>query len=79
MERSRTSAGGVFRADNGMHLTVHTAGRRRDVAEGGVVVERADDGVRAVLTLRKGESGRGMVLESMSGHGAATFFPPVRP
>jgi pentatricopeptide repeat protein len=60
-------AGAVFRADNGMHLTLHTAGKRRDVAEGGVVVERAGDGVRATLTLREGESGRGMVLESMGG------------
>jgi pentatricopeptide repeat protein len=60
-------AGAVFRADNGMHLTVHTAGKRRDVAEGGVVVERAGDGLRATLTLREGESGRGMVLEFMGG------------
>ena len=62
-----SEAGAVFRADNGMHLTVHTAGKRRDAAEGGAVVERAGDGVRATLTLREGESGRGMVLESMGG------------
>src|SRR5689334_5332877 len=62
-----SEAGAVFRADNGMHLTVHTAGRRRDVAEGGAVVERVGDGLRATLTLREGESGRGMVLESMGG------------
>jgi pentatricopeptide repeat protein len=62
-----SEAGAVFRADNGMHLTVHTAGKRRDVAEGGVVVERSGDGLRATLTLREGESGRGMVLESMGG------------
>ena len=62
-----SDAGAVFRADNGTHLTVHTAGRRRDVSEGGIVVERAGDGLRATLTLREGESGRGMVLESMGG------------
>jgi GH15 family glucan-1,4-alpha-glucosidase len=62
-----SDVGAVFRADNGMHLTVHTAGRRRDVSEGGIVVERAGDGLRATLTLREGESGRGVVLESMGG------------
>jgi GH15 family glucan-1,4-alpha-glucosidase len=59
--------GAVFRTDNGMHLTVHTAGQRRSVAEGGMVVERAGDGLRATLSMREGESGRGMVLESMGG------------
>jgi pentatricopeptide repeat protein len=61
-------AGAVFRAQGSdMHLTVHTAGRRRDAAEGGIVVERAGDGLRAALSLREGESGRGLVLESMGG------------
>jgi pentatricopeptide repeat protein len=60
-------AGAVFRADGGMHLTVHTSGRRRDAAEGGAVVEQAGDGLRATFTLREGESGRGVVLESMGG------------
>jgi GH15 family glucan-1,4-alpha-glucosidase len=59
--------GAIFRSDNGMHLTVHTAGERRPVAEGGIEVERAGDGLRATLALREGESGRGMVLESMGG------------
>jgi pentatricopeptide repeat protein len=59
--------GAIFRSDNGMHLTVHTAGERRSVAEGGIEVERAGDGLRATLALREGESGRGMVLESMGG------------
>src|SRR5689334_8728834 len=62
-----SEVGAVFRAENGMHLTVPTAGQRRDAAEGGVVVERAGDGLRATLSLREGESGRGMVLESMGG------------
>ena len=66
--------GAVFRADNGMHLTVHTSGRRRDVAEGGAVVERAGDGLRATFALREGESGRGVVLESMGGE--PQFLPP---
>ena len=62
------AAGAVFRTEGGgMHLTVHTAGRRRDVAEGGAVVEQAGDGLRATFTLREGESGRGVVLESMGG------------
>ncbi len=59
--------GAVFRAENGMHLTMHAAGQRRAVAEGGVVIERAGDGLRATLSLREGESGRGVVLESMGG------------
>jgi pentatricopeptide repeat protein len=59
--------GAVFRADNGMHLTVHTSGQRREVAEGGVVIERAGDGLRATLAMREGESGRGLILESMGG------------
>jgi pentatricopeptide repeat protein len=59
--------GAVFRVEGGdMHLTVHTTGRR-DVAEGGAVVEQAGDGLRATFTLREGESGRGVVLESMGG------------
>jgi pentatricopeptide repeat protein len=62
-----SEAGAVFRAHNGMHLTVHTAGQRRDVAEGGVAVEQAGDGLRATLAMREGESGRGMMLESMGG------------
>jgi GH15 family glucan-1,4-alpha-glucosidase len=60
-------AGAVFRAENGTHLTLHTSGQRRTVAEGGVVIEQAGDGLRATLTLREGESGRGVVLESMGG------------
>jgi len=59
--------GAIFRSDNGMHLTVHTAGERRPVSEGGIEVERAGDGLRATLGMREGESGRGMVLESMGG------------
>jgi pentatricopeptide repeat protein len=62
-----TEHGAVFRADNGMHLTVHTAGQRRPVAEGGMQVEQVGDGLRATLGLREGESGRGVVLESMGG------------
>jgi pentatricopeptide repeat protein len=59
--------GAVFRVEGGdMHLTVHTAGRR-DAAEGGAVVEQAGDGLRATFTLREGERGRGVVLESMGG------------
>jgi len=60
-------AGAVFRAANGTHLTMHSSGQRRAVSEGGVVIEQAGDGLRATLSLREGESGRGVVLESMGG------------
>jgi pentatricopeptide repeat protein len=61
-------AGAVFRPEGGgMHLTVHTSGRRRDAAEGGAVVQQAGDGLRATLTLREGDGSRGVVLESMGG------------
>ncbi|MGH3166379.1 MAG: glycoside hydrolase family 15 protein, partial [Trebonia sp.] len=59
--------GAVFRSGNGMYLTVHTAGQRRDAADGGAVIERAGDGLRATFTMREGDSGRGVVLESMGG------------
>jgi pentatricopeptide repeat protein len=62
-----TDAGAVFRASGGMELTLHTAGHRRAAAEGGATIERAGDGIRAVLSMREGESGRGVVLESMGG------------
>jgi pentatricopeptide repeat protein len=59
--------GVVFRSD-GMHLTLHTAGKRRAADEGGAVAEpMGESGLRATFTLREGESGRGVVLESMGG------------
>ena len=58
--------GAVFRADGGMHLTMHTAGSD-EAAKGRTTVERAGDGLRAVFTMREGESGRGVALESMGG------------
>ncbi|MGH3250707.1 MAG: glycoside hydrolase family 15 protein, partial [Trebonia sp.] len=61
-----SEAGAVFRTDDGTHLTMHTAGRRK-AAEGGSMIERAGDGLRATFTMREGESGRGLVLESMGG------------
>ena len=67
-----SEAGAVFRSD-GMHLTLHTAGRRAE-SEGGVSVQRAGDGLRATFTMREGESGRGVVLESMGGKPRA--LPP---
>jgi len=59
-------AGAVFRTDGGMHLTLHTA-RRHDAPEAGESAERVGDGLRATVTMREGESGRGVVLESMGG------------
>jgi pentatricopeptide repeat protein len=61
-----TDVGAVFRTPDGMELTLHTAGRR-SAAEGRATVERAGDGLRATLSMREGESGGGVVLESMGG------------
>ena len=58
-----TDAGAVFRT-SGMELTLHTTGRP---AEGGAAIERVGDGIRATLSMREGESGRGVMLESMGG------------
>ncbi|MDR0342519.1 MAG: glycoside hydrolase family 15 protein [Nocardiopsaceae bacterium] len=60
-----TEHGAVFRSD-GMELTLHTAGAR-PVSAGGPAAERIGDGMRATFTLREGEHGRGVVLESMGG------------
>jgi pentatricopeptide repeat protein len=62
-----TDAGAVFRTAGGIELTLHSTGERRSAAEGGAAIERAGDGLRATFTLREGESGRGVVLESMGG------------
>jgi GH15 family glucan-1,4-alpha-glucosidase len=61
-----TDAGAVFRAQDGMHLTLHTGGRRAG-GDGRADVSRAGDGLRATFTMREGESGAGVVLESMGG------------
>ncbi len=68
-----TDAGAVFRSSNGMELTLHSAGRR--ARDDGAGVERAGDGLRATFTMREGESGRGIVLESMGGSPQA--LPPA--
>jgi pentatricopeptide repeat protein len=60
-----SEAGAVFRSDR-MELTVHATGKRRE-AEGGADVQRAGDGLRATFSMREGESGAGVVLESMGG------------
>jgi pentatricopeptide repeat protein len=65
-----TDVGAVFRAAGGMELTLHTVGRR-SAAEGGVQAERSGDGLRATIAMREGESGRGVVLESMGGEARA--------
>ncbi len=67
-----SEAGAVFRSD-GMHLTLHTVGRRAE-SEGGASVQRTGDGLRTTFTMREGESGRGVVLESMGGKPRA--LPP---
>jgi GH15 family glucan-1,4-alpha-glucosidase len=60
-----TDVGAVFRTAGGMELTLHSVGLHSR-AEGGAV-ERAGDGLRGTVTMREGESGRGVVLESMGG------------
>jgi len=61
-----TNAGAVFQGEDGMHLTLHTAGRPA-ADEGRAAIEQSGDGFRATFTMREGESGRGVVLESMGG------------
>jgi pentatricopeptide repeat protein len=60
-----TDKGAKFRTAGGMELTLHSTGERR--REGGATVERAGDGLRTTFTMREGEYGRGVVLESMGG------------
>jgi pentatricopeptide repeat protein len=62
-----TDAGAKFRTAGGMELTLHSTGERRTAADGGAAVARAGDGLRATFTMREGEYGRGVVLESMGG------------
>jgi pentatricopeptide repeat protein len=69
-----TKAGAVFRTTGGLELTLHSVGMRSE-AEGGGQIERVGDGLRASVTMREGESGRGVVLESMGGEPRA--LPPA--
>jgi pentatricopeptide repeat protein len=59
-----SEAGAVFRSE-GMSLTVHAEGGRAP-GEGGAVLERSGDGLRATVTIREGQTG-GVVLESNVG------------
>ena len=61
-----TDVGAVFRTTGGMELTLHTAGRPTS-HDGRAMVERVGDGLRGTISMREGESGRGVVLESMGG------------
>jgi GH15 family glucan-1,4-alpha-glucosidase len=58
-------AGAVFRTTGGMELTLHTAAQTSSQEK--ATIERTADGIRATITMREGESGRGVVLESMGG------------
>jgi pentatricopeptide repeat protein len=58
--------GAVFRSDSGMELTLHSTGTG-GAGEGAPTVEPTGDGLRVTFTMREGESGRGVVLESMGG------------
>jgi GH15 family glucan-1,4-alpha-glucosidase len=58
---------GVVFASDGLELTMHgITPERSSLAESGVTLERAGDGLRWTRILRQGEMG-GMVLESMGG------------
>jgi GH15 family glucan-1,4-alpha-glucosidase len=70
---SVTDVGAVFRTTGGLELTMHSVGLRRP-AEGGAQIERVGDGLRASITMREGQSGAGVVLESMGGEPRA--LPP---
>jgi pentatricopeptide repeat protein len=61
-----TDVGAVFRTAGGMELTVHTAGRPGE-RKGIAAVDQVGEGLHATFTMREGESGRGIVLESMGG------------
>jgi GH15 family glucan-1,4-alpha-glucosidase len=61
-----TDVGAVFRTAGGLELTLHSAGRISPAAGGGKV-ERVGDGLRATISMREGEAGRGVILESMGG------------
>jgi GH15 family glucan-1,4-alpha-glucosidase len=58
--------GAIFRASNGMYMTVSRAGRPLE-GEDRPVTEPAGNGLRATISMREGETGRGVVLESMGG------------
>ena len=58
---------GVVFASDGLELTIHgIAPEGSSLAEAGITLERAGDGLRWTRTLREGETG-GVVLESMGG------------
>src|SRR5215469_2678 len=61
-----TNEGAIFRSAGGMELTFHTAGQTGP-AEGRTFIEQVDGGLRASVSMREGESGRGVMLESNGG------------
>ena len=60
-----TEEGAVFRSD-GMHLTLHTSGRRDPGDPDAAVPEHSGDGLKARITMHEGQVA-GVVLESMGG------------
>lgn len=58
--------GAVFRAEGGTHLTLNIAGGR-EAGDERATVQQAGDALRATFTMREGQSGRGVVLQSMGG------------
>ncbi len=60
-----TDVGAVFRAAGGMELTLHTVAEAPGQRQ--AQIERTPGGLRATITMREGQSGLGVVLESMGG------------
>lgn len=69
-----TGASAVFGTAGGVELMLHSA---RGAAEGQAAMERTENGLGATFTMREGESGRGVVLESMGGRPEA--LQPAEP
>src|SRR5262249_17266247 len=57
-----TDAGAVFRSAAGMELTLHTAGHL-STAGGRPPIEQVDGGLRATISMREGDHGRGVIAE----------------
>jgi len=62
-----TDAGAVFRGAGGLELTFHTSERPSSADSAPPVVDRVDGGLRGSISLREGDAGRGVMLESNGG------------
>jgi GH15 family glucan-1,4-alpha-glucosidase len=62
-----TDTGALFRSADGTELTFHSTERANAGDSGRAVIERVDGGLRASFTMREGDPGRGVMLESNGG------------